>query len=219
MRGVLFVVLAGCVAAQLFDFSACDKNGDAVLSLQEMEGCLKETRAVHGGFVNPKEVLEILDTNKDGVVSNVEYEALAKFAASQKASEVSVKMKDGTVRTMSYDEMIAHSQKSMQGLTFENDMLKQTKEGEGNVDTLMKENPSLDRFIRLGRWVHYRLRTEGVSSGEITNIRSLNEEETHAASLDGHSLAHGDDFEVLVEMTTREPDNTYKKFEVCLLTV
>ena len=143
-----------------FVFKDCDSNADKLLSHSELKYCLNVLAAdsadVQFSDLSVKNIIDLLDQDKDAQIDPKEYELLRRHGGPSKAEDenrdqtlattAEVIFANGTKANVSLDYMEALARNSMDGMTRSEDgtMVKQAQGG-GKIDELAKNNPELAR--------------------------------------------------------------------------
>jgi hypothetical protein len=163
-------------------FDQCDKNFDNSLSSTEFDQCFSpEIETISLNAI--RKLFIQIDENHDEKISKLEYSEMSAILKKNEISDPYVQFtsKDGKTRDISREELFSSFAKSRKGVEMIDGRMSRKEEGhEIMLDEVMKENPKLGNFIRIGKWAQSTLIkrappnvTTQFLNGTLFNLKSL----------------------------------------------
>jgi Ca2+-binding EF-hand superfamily protein len=155
------------------NFAKCDRDKSNTIDRQEFRSCAKfpEVASIDESVEG---IFNLFDVDSDSYLSKSELNLFTKMV-SEHDRDIEILTQDGTRRTMKQSEFLKLEEERKRGLSVEDGKVTKVDEGSATLDQLKSENPELSRFVTLGRWAHHEIVRLGYATGNLTNMKSIDD--------------------------------------------
>jgi len=180
-------------------FLQCDSNKDTYIDKIELDKCVNsdslEFRNSDYTLNNLKSVLFKMDADKDGRISLNEYLEGSKFDDASDDEIIEVRNSDGSMKRMKKRLLFDSVEKNMKGMKMKDGKMMKDIEGTDSLKSIIKNNPQMGSFIKLGNYSLELLKTFGyVTEGALYQMKSLSD--SNNKNVDNHIITFAGNFSV-----------------------
>lgn len=182
-------------------FIQCDLNKDTNVDKFELEKCITNIDKLdlidfENNKSNFKDLIMKMDRNNDEKISLNEYLEASKKDDDDDDDMLDIKNSDGSIKKMNKKVLFDSIEKNMKGMKMKDGKMMKDVEGSEAVNVIMKNNPQMGSFIKLGNYSLDFLKLTGhVKEGSLYRMKTISNDKS---KIDYQVITFNKKFSVLI---------------------